>query len=183
MPTTARLDRRDFLKRTAAGTSGLVIGFYLSPSVMSRFFPGSLKNGLDNSSVEDPAELKYSISNFYCDYVLTEAGIPVGFWRSVGNSQNGYIAGCFVDEIAKAGGKDPFEFRRKLLANAPRHRADLELAADKAASRRALPRHRGRRILWKLRRRSGGDQHRSQSPHGAGASRRRGGGLRPLCES
>jgi hypothetical protein len=110
MPSTARLDRRDFLKRTAAGTSGLVIGFYLGPSIMSRFFPGSVKNGLDNSSVEDLAELKYSIPNFSRDYVLTEAGIPVGFWRSVGNSQNGYIAGCFVDEMAKAGGKIPSNF-------------------------------------------------------------------------
>jgi isoquinoline 1-oxidoreductase subunit beta len=104
----------------------------ISPSIMSRFFPGSVKNGLDSSSVEGHADAKYAIPNFFVDYVLTEAGVPVGFWRSVGNSQNGYIVECFIDELAKAGGKDPFEFRRKLLANAPRHRGVLELAAAEA---------------------------------------------------
>src|SRR2546430_16899286 len=63
----------------------------VSPSIMSRFFPGSVKNGLDNSSVEGIVEMKYGIPNFLCEYALTETGVPVGFWRSVGNSQNGYI--------------------------------------------------------------------------------------------
>ena len=117
----------------------------VSPSIMSRFFPGSVKNGLDNSSVEGIVEAKYAIPNFLCEYVLTETGVPVGFWRSVGNSQNGYITECFVDELAKAGGKDPFEFRRKLLEKAPRHRGVLELAAEKAGWGQPLPagRYRG----------------------------------------
>jgi isoquinoline 1-oxidoreductase beta subunit len=118
----------------------------VGPSIMSRFFPGSVKNGLDNSSVEGLAELKYNIPNFFCDYVLTDAGVPVGFWRSVGNSQNGYIAECFIEEMAKAGGKDPFEFRRKLLANAPRHRGVLELAAERAGWSKPLPVGRSRGI-------------------------------------
>ena len=104
----------------------------VSPSIMSRFFPGSVKNGIDESSVEGQANCKYGIPNFLVEYALTETGIPVGFWRSVGNSQNGFISECFIDELATAGGKDPFEFRRKLLANAPRHRGVLELAASKA---------------------------------------------------
>jgi isoquinoline 1-oxidoreductase beta subunit len=58
--------------------------------------------------------------------------VPVGFWRSVGNSHNGYIAECFVDEMAKAAGKDPFEFRRGLLSKDARQRKVLELAAEKA---------------------------------------------------
>jgi len=117
----------------------------VSPSIMSRFFPGSVKNGLDNSSVEGIVEAKYAIPNFLCEYVLTETGVPVGFWRSVGNSQNGYITESFVDELAKAGGKDPFEFRRKLLEKAPRHRGVLELAAEKAGWSKPLPagRYRG----------------------------------------
>ena len=104
----------------------------VGPSIMSRFFPGSVKNGLDNSSVEGIVDSKYAIPNFFCDYVLTETGVPVGFWRSVGNSQNGYITECFVEELARASGKDSFEFRRKLLEKAPRHRSVLELAALKA---------------------------------------------------
>jgi isoquinoline 1-oxidoreductase beta subunit len=117
----------------------------VGPSIMSRFFPGSVKDGLDNSSVEGIVNLRYNIPDFYCDYVLTEPSVPTGFWRSVGNSQNGYVAECFIDEIAKAGGKDPVELRRKLLADAPRHRAVVELAAEKAAWNKPLPtgRYRG----------------------------------------
>lgn len=111
----------------------------VSPSIMSRFFPGSVKNGLDNSSVEGIVDSKYAIPNFFCDYVLTETGVPVGFWRSVGNSQNGYITECFMEELAKAAGKDSFEFRRKLLEKAPRHRGVLELAAEKAGWGKPLP--------------------------------------------
>ena len=104
----------------------------VGPSIMSRFFPGSVKNGIDETSVEGQANSKYAIPNFLVEYVLTETGVPVGFWRSVGNSHNGYITECFVEELAKASGKDSFEFRRKLLANASRHRGVLELAAQKA---------------------------------------------------
>jgi isoquinoline 1-oxidoreductase subunit beta len=118
----------------------------VGPSIMSRFFPGSVKNGIDESSVEGQANAKYGIPNFLVEYALTEAGVPVGFWRSVGNSHNGFITECFVEELAKAGGKDPFEFRRKLLANAPRHRGVLELAAEKAGWGKPLAAGRTRGI-------------------------------------
>ena len=118
----------------------------VSPSIMSRFFPGSVKNGVDETSVEGQATSKYGIPNFLVEYALTETGIPVGFWRSVGNSQNGFITECFIEELAKAGGKDSFEFRRKLLANAPRHRGVLELAAEKAGWGKPLPAGRTRGI-------------------------------------
>ena len=119
------------------------------PSIMSRFFPGSVKDGLDSSSVEGAAELPYAIPNILVDYQLTETGIPVGFWRSVGNSQNAFFSECFVDELAAAGGKDPYEFRRRLLQKAPRHLAVLELAATKAGWGGALPsgRYRGIAVL------------------------------------
>jgi isoquinoline 1-oxidoreductase subunit beta len=101
-------------------------------SIMSRFFPGSVKNGLDNSSVEGAADIPYAIPNILVDYQLTETGIPVGFWRSVGHSQNAFFSECFMDEVAAAGGKDPYELRRKLLAKEARHLGVLELAATKA---------------------------------------------------
>src|SRR5271166_1035050 len=104
----------------------------VGPSIMSRFFPGSIKNGLDDTATEGIATLKYDVPNFLVEYLLTETGVPVGFWRSVGNSHNGYIAECFVDEMAKAAGKDPFEFRRALLSKDSRQRGVLELAAEKA---------------------------------------------------
>jgi len=118
----------------------------VSPSIMSRLVPGSVKNGIDSSSIEGQANAKYGIPNFLVEYVLTDSGVPVGFWRSVGNSQNGYVTECFVEELARAGGKDSFEFRRKLLENAPRHRGVLELAAEKAGWGTPLPAGRSRGI-------------------------------------
>jgi isoquinoline 1-oxidoreductase subunit beta len=111
----------------------------VGPSIMSRFFPGSVKNGVDETAVEGITTLKYGVPNFFVDYVMTEPGVPVGFWRSVGNSHNGYIAECFVDEMAKAGGKDPVEFRRTLLAKEPRLLGVVSLAAEKASWNKPLP--------------------------------------------
>jgi isoquinoline 1-oxidoreductase beta subunit len=116
------------------------------PSIMERRFPSNLKNGLDPTSVEGVANIPYDIPNILVDYQLTETGIPVGFWRSVGNSQNGYFSEAFVDEMATSGNKDPYEFRRRLLSKAPRHLGVLELAAQKAGWSRPLPAGRFRGI-------------------------------------
>ena len=119
-------------------------------SIMEAWFPGSTKNNLDPTSVEGVANLPYSIPNIQVDYVRTEPGIPVGFWRSVGNSQNGFFSECFMDEMAVAGKKDPYEFRRHLLGKAPRHLGVLELAAQKAGWDKPLPagRYRGIAVLF-----------------------------------
>ena len=120
------------------------------PSIMEAWFPGSTKNNLDPSSVEGIANLPYSIPNIQVDYMRTEPGIPVGFWRSVGNSQNGFFSECFMDELAAAAKKDPYEFRRRLLDKAPRHLGVLELAAQKAGWDKPLPagRYRGIAVLF-----------------------------------
>ena len=118
-------------------------------SIMEAWFPGSTKNNLDPTSVEGVANLPYSIPNIYVDYVRTEPGIPVGFWRSVGASQNGFFSECFMDELAVAGKKDPYEFRLRLLDKAPRLHGVLELAAQKAGWDKPLPagRYRGIAVL------------------------------------
>ena len=120
------------------------------PSSMEAWFPGSTKNNLDPTSVEGVANLPYSIPNIQVDYVRTEPGIPVGFWRSVGNSQNGFFSECFMDELAAAGKKDPYEFRRRYLDKAPRHLGVLQLAAQKAGWDKPLPagRYRGIAVLF-----------------------------------
>lgn len=115
-------------------------------SIMEAWFPGSTKNNLDPTSVEGLANLPYSIPNIQVDYVRTEPGIPVGFWRSVGASQNGFFSECFIDELAAAGKKDPYEFRRHLLGKAPRQLGVLELAAQKAGWDKPLPAGRFRGI-------------------------------------
>ena len=74
------------------------------------------------------------------DYHAPDAGIPVSYWRSVGYSQNTFFAESFIDEMAAAGGKDPVEFRRTLLAEiaAPAWRCS-NLAAEKAGWGKPLP--------------------------------------------
>ncbi len=118
----------------------------VGPSIMQRAFPMAIRDGIDPTSVEGAANLPYAIPNLSVQYTLQETGIPVGFWRSVGSSQNAYVTECFLDELATAAGKDPFEFRRALLAESPRHRRVLELAAEKAGWGTAPPPGRFRGI-------------------------------------
>ena len=102
------------------------------PSIFARVFPNNIKNGIDNTSVEGAANLPYAIPNLHVSWVMENGSVPVGFWRSVGSSQNAYVTECFIDELAHAAGKDPFEFRRTLLARHPRHLGVLQLVAQKA---------------------------------------------------
>ena len=120
----------------------------VGPSIMTRFAAlfGPLPEGLDSSSVEGAADIPYGIPNIHCDWVHADVGVPVGFWRSVGNSQNYFISEGFIDEVAHAAGQDPYEFRRALLTGAPRHLGVLELAATKAGWGSSLPAGRARGI-------------------------------------
>ncbi|MEX0814567.1 MAG: molybdopterin cofactor-binding domain-containing protein, partial [Dongiaceae bacterium] len=102
------------------------------PSIMTRALPDYVKDGIDPSSVEGAAEMPYRIANRRTEYAMKHTGVPVGFWRSVGNSQNAFFVESFLDEIAHAAGADPLDFRLRLLDEAPRHRAVLEAAAETA---------------------------------------------------
>jgi isoquinoline 1-oxidoreductase beta subunit len=105
-----------------------------------------VKNGIDGTSVEGASTLPYSVPNLRVELHTTRSGVPVQWWRSVGHTHTGYATEVFVDELAAAAGRDPFEFRRDLLANAPRHRGVLELAAEKAGWGTRLPAGRFRGI-------------------------------------
>lgn len=118
----------------------------VAPSIMSRVFPQTVQNGLDAEAVEGAVGLPYAIPNVHVDYAMADTGIPVGFWRSVNHSYNGFVVESFIDELAHAAGKDPYEYRRALLGNAPRHRRVLELAATKAGWGTPLPEGRARGI-------------------------------------
>jgi len=109
------------------------------PSIMSRVFPNAVKNGIDSTSVEGAANLPYAVPNLHVTYAMVNPGVPVGFWRSVGSSQNAFITECFFDEVAHAAGKDPYELRRSMLKDKPHHLKVLELAASKAGWGKSLP--------------------------------------------
>ena len=118
----------------------------VAPSIMARVFPDTVKNGLDGEAVEGGVEMPYTVANVHVDYSLTDTGIPVGFWRSVNNSYNGFVVESFIDELANAAKKDPYEYRRDLLGKAPRHLGVLNLAASKAGWGTPLPAGRSRGI-------------------------------------
>ncbi len=104
------------------------------------------KNGIDATSVEGARAIPYAIPNLLVDLHSPKKPVPVQWWRSVGHSHNAFVVESFLDEVARAAGKDPFEFRRALLADKPRHRGVLELAAQKAGWGKPLPAGHGRGI-------------------------------------
>jgi isoquinoline 1-oxidoreductase beta subunit len=101
---------------------------------------------IDNAAMAALRDLPYDISNVRIEWVNKDFGVPLGFWRSVGSSQNGFIVESFVDELAHLAGQDPYEYRRALLGKSPRHKAVLELAATKANWGSPLPARQGRGI-------------------------------------
>ena len=103
-------------------------------SIFTRVFPQFIQNGVDQTSVEGIADSPYQFAHFKTDYVMKNTHVPVGFWRSVGNSQNGFFMESFIDEIAHAGSIDPVELRRQLLAGKERHLAVLNTAVEKAGA-------------------------------------------------
>jgi isoquinoline 1-oxidoreductase beta subunit len=135
--------------RAGLGADGRPVAWthrIVAPSIMARVFPTMVQNGLDGEAVEGGVGMPYAVPNVHVDYLLTDTGIPVGFWRSVNNSYNAFAVETFIDELAAAANVDPFEYRRGLLANAPRHRGVLELAAAKAGWGTPLPAGRSRGI-------------------------------------
>jgi isoquinoline 1-oxidoreductase beta subunit len=105
-----------------------------------------VKNGVDETSVEGASTLPYDIPNLRVEVHSPKIGVPVLWWRSVGSTHTAFSTECFLDELARAAGKDPFEVRRGLLGKHPRHKAVLELAAQKAGWGKPLPRGRSRGI-------------------------------------
>ena len=101
----------------------------------------------------------YATPNFRLDYSPVHSLVPRAWWRSVAASFNGFAVECFVDELAHAAGRDPFEFRMSLVPEGrklaegedppletSRFRAVLKLAAEKAGWGKPLPARHGRGI-------------------------------------
>jgi isoquinoline 1-oxidoreductase beta subunit len=124
----------------------VAIKFHLtSPSVTSRLFPAVVQNGIDPFMLE-AAAVPYDIPHQLADVVIHDTGLRVGYWRSVSHALNSFANESFMDEMALAAGKDPYEFRRALLDKQPRLKHVLELAALKAGWGKPLPAGRARGI-------------------------------------
>jgi isoquinoline 1-oxidoreductase beta subunit len=108
-------------------------------------FEGAIEqNGFDPSSVEGAMELPYAIPNLVVDLHSPVHTVPVQWWRSVGHSHTGFVVESFVDELAHAAGRDPFAFRKDLLAGDKRRLGVLTRAAKMAGWNEPPPEGRGR---------------------------------------
>ncbi len=111
-----------------------------SPSIMAASgFMEIPPSGVDAFAMEGIADHPYDVANQRIAYGRREPGPQVWFWRSVGHSQNIFFMEGFVDEMAAAAKKDPYEFRRGLMSQQPRYKAVLEAAAQKAGWGQPLP--------------------------------------------
>lgn len=135
--------RHDFYRpvamaRCTAGLdpSGMPIAWRVrvtGPSILANLFPQRLTGGVDPSFAAGfTDEMAYAVPNYEVGYAMRTTHVPVGFWRSVNHSQNGFFRECFVDEMAHAAGQDPYQYRRKLLSKDPVRLAVLDAAAQKA---------------------------------------------------
>jgi isoquinoline 1-oxidoreductase beta subunit len=122
---------------------------------ISRFKAALDANGLpiawENQFVDkhDPVDapyIPYAIDNQYIHFAESKTHVPWGFWRSVDHSLHAFFTESFIDELAVTAGKDPYRYRRELLATATRFRDVLDLAASKSDWDRPLPENQGRGI-------------------------------------
>jgi isoquinoline 1-oxidoreductase beta subunit len=120
-------------------------------SINATLNQAAIVNGQDMRQLqgfyEEPgdAQLGYTVPNLLIEYVMRNTHVPVGPWRGVNTNQNGIYMECFMDEVARAAGKDPLEFRRELMSQYPKHLAVLNAAAEKGDWGKPLPPgvHRG----------------------------------------
>jgi isoquinoline 1-oxidoreductase beta subunit len=90
------------------------------PATFSGFYPGGAE-----------AAIGYGVPNILVDHSMRNPHINPGFWRGVNINQNAIYLESFMDELAKEMGVDALEFRRKLMANHPKHLAVLNAAAER----------------------------------------------------
>ena len=133
----AGLDQAGNLVGMHLRVSGQSINAYLNPS--------SIKDGKDSRQLQGyyqapgDAQFGYTVANLLIEYAMRNSHVPVGPWRGVNTNQNGIYLECFMDEVAKAAGRDPLQFRRQLMASHPKHLAVLNAAAERAGWGKPLP--------------------------------------------
>ena len=125
-----------------------------SPSIIAstlrRLFPSMSPLGPDKTIVDGAYNQPYTIPNYRVTGIAAPVTIPVGSWRSVGSSFNGFFHECFMDEIAVAGKTDPVELRKKLMADYPAAVKVVEKVAAMAKWGEPLPAGKARGIAFCL---------------------------------
>lgn len=116
-------------------------------SIMARFAPPLVKNGVDPDAVEVSAEPPYDLPNLYVDYVRVEPrDVPTAFWRGVGPTRGTFVVESFIDELAHLAKVDPVKYRLDLLGKTPRLKNALQLAVSKSDWGKPLAKGQGRGV-------------------------------------
>jgi len=134
--------------------SGNLVGLHVrvsGQSINAMLNPKGIVEGKDMRQLQGyydtpgDAQLGYDVPNLLIEYVMRNTHVPVGPWRGVNTNQNAVYMECFMEEVARAAGKDSLEFRRALMKEHPKHLAVLNAAAEKAEWGKPLPGgiHRG----------------------------------------
>jgi isoquinoline 1-oxidoreductase beta subunit len=120
-------------------------------SILAKVRPEALQNGRDPATFQGfmasgkEFEIGYTVPNLLIDHAMRNPHVPPGFWRGVNINQNAIYLECFMDELAHAAGQDALEFRRKLMANHPKHLGVLNAVAERIGWGKPAPEgvHRG----------------------------------------
>ncbi len=113
-------------------------------SILAGVLPQRLKNGMDVVTFQcflpkGDHPIAYSFPNLLVDHAMRNPHVPPGFWRGVNANQNTIYTECFIDELAHLTGKDPLEFRLKLMTKHPKNTAVLKAVAKKAGWGKPAP--------------------------------------------
>lgn len=140
--------------KAALDASGKVTGLSFraaGPSMVLDFAAPATpipEGGLDGSSLQSIADTRYKPPALLLEYAMRREPVPTAPWRAVGSTQNGFFIECFLDEVAKAAGKDPLALRRELLAHDARALKVLEVVAEKSGWGTPLPQGRARGLAY-----------------------------------
>ena len=119
--------------------NGKLVGLHMrlsGQSILAGLAPQNMQGGVDRVAFQGlapdgDAAFGYTIPNLLIDYAMRNPHVPPGFWRGVNANHNAIYIECFIDELAKAAGKDPLAFRREIMAGNPKNLAVLNAVAEK----------------------------------------------------
>jgi isoquinoline 1-oxidoreductase subunit beta len=147
--------RHDFYRPQAAirfkgglGSDGMPVAWEnrTASGSIRRSLGDPVGNGIDRSAVEGLVNMPYKVPNVLVECALKNTHVPLGSWRSVGSSLNAMAVECFIDELAHEAGKDPYQFRRALLAGKGDWLNVLDTVALKSDWGKPLPKGKARGI-------------------------------------
>jgi isoquinoline 1-oxidoreductase beta subunit len=135
--------------KAAVGADGVPVAWSMRAVTSSIFASAGRKfpaNKVEPQTVAGLADNGYNVPNMRVESLVKNTHLPVWFWRAPGANQNVFAIESFLDEMAAAGGIDPYQMRRKLLAGKPDWLNVLDTAAEKGDWDKPLPAGSGRGI-------------------------------------